>query len=285
MLYIHCLEGDNIGLCECGCGNYTKPGNKFIHGHNIRLDSFQDKRKQKAFESNIGNKWNVGKKFSEEHKLKIKNSNKNKHSGSQNGMYKKKPWNKGLTGMYSEETLRNMSENQKGHVAWNVGKKLKPLSEEHKLNISNSLKGEKGPFFGQKHSDETKNKISESLKGNKLSPETITKISGKNNHSWKGGISYEPYCPKFNEKFKESIRNKFNRTCFLCGISEIDQINKQKMNGKRPYKLSIHHVNYDKTCLCENIDCEFVPLCIPCHSKTNHNRRHYEELIISKLKS
>ena len=23
-------------LCECGCGKYAKPGNRFIHGHNLR---------------------------------------------------------------------------------------------------------------------------------------------------------------------------------------------------------------------------------------------------------
>lgn len=118
--------------------------------------------------------------------------------------------------------------------------------------------------------------------------ETRKDKNGKNNGRWIGGVSFAPYCIKFNNKFKESIRNKFNRTCFLCGITENEQIKKQikkqKNNGKRTYKLAVHHVNYNKDCLCDDIKCEFVPLCINCHGKTNaNNRQYYEKLIMDKL--
>jgi uncharacterized protein (DUF983 family) len=98
-------------------------------------------------------------------------------------------------------------------------------------------------------------------------------LSGENNHGWQGGISFEPYCPKFNEAFRESIREKFGRICFLCPTTEEE-------NGT---KLSVHHVNYDKNCLCNDSDCEFVPLCMPCHLKTNFNREYWEEMIMEKL--
>lgn len=94
-----------------------------------------------------------------------------------------------------------------------------------------------------------------------------------NNASWKGGISFEPYCPKFNKPFKESVREKFGRVCFLCPTTEEE-------NGE---KLSVHHVNYNKDCLCDDSVCEFVPLCNKCHSKTNHNRDYWENMIMQKL--
>ena len=97
---------------------------------------------------------------------------------------------------------------------------------------------------------------------------------GKESSNWRGGISFEPYCPAFNEKFKEYIRDKFGRVCFLCPRTE-------KENGR---KLSVHHVNYNKNCFCEDdIDCQFVPLCSKCHSKTNHNREYWEREITTKL--
>ena len=96
---------------------------------------------------------------------------------------------------------------------------------------------------------------------------------GENCPAWKGGISFEPYCPKFNDAFKESIREKFGRVCFLCPTTEEE-------NGE---KLSVHHVNYNKDCLCGELECEFVPLCRPCHSKTGSNRHYWEKLILDRL--
>jgi len=100
-------------------------------------------------------------------------------------------------------------------------------------------------------------------------------VSGKNHPQWKGGISFEPYCHKFNEAFKELIREKFGRVCFLCPTTEAE-------NGQ---KLSVHHTNYNKDCLCDDSDCEFVPLCVRCHSKTNHNRDYWEQMIMEKLEA
>ena len=103
------------------------------------------------------------------------------------------------------------------------------------------------------------------------------------NPNWNGGSSFEPYCHKFNERFKESIREKFNRTCFLCPTTEQAQMEEMRSRRKRAFRLSIHHVDYNKDCLCDDSDCEFVPLCVPCHNKTNHNREYWEETIMDKL--
>ena len=73
-------------------------------------------------------------------------------------------WNKGITGVYSEETLKKMrvskSEEHK--------EKLRgPKSEEHKQALRENQYdkyGENNPMFGKKQSDETKRKISEKNK-------------------------------------------------------------------------------------------------------------------------
>jgi len=89
---------------------------------------------------------------------------------------------------------------------------------------------------------------------------------------WNGFVTKQKYCNLFNEKFREKIRDRFYRKCFLCNKSEIN-------NGKR---LSVHHVNYNKNCLCGSV-CEFVPLCMKCHAKTNGSRQYWEDLIMCYL--
>lgn len=101
--------------------------------------------------------------------------------------------------------------------------------------------------------------------------------------NWQGGISFEPYCPKFNEAFKESIREKFGRTCFLCPTTEQSQMEDMSSQGNRAFRLAVHHVNYNKDCLCDDTVCEFVPLCLKCHGKINYDREYWEEIIMEKL--
>ncbi|MCK4348795.1 MAG: hypothetical protein KAW47_09285 [Thermoplasmatales archaeon] len=101
-------------------------------------------------------------------------------------------------------------------------------------------------------------------------------FSGKNSPQWKGGLSFEPYCIKFDFAFKEYIRDKFGRICFLCPKTEEE-------NGKR---LSVHHVNYNKDCGCDGDEtCQFVPLCIGCNAKVNSNRKMWEKKIKDMMKN
>lgn len=101
-------------------------------------------------------------------------------------------------------------------------------------------------------------------------------LSGENSPHWKGGLSFEPYCSKFNNEFKEYIRDKFGRVCFLCPTTEAE-------NGQR---LSVHHVNYNKDCGCDDDEtCQFVPLCVGCNSKVNINRKMWEKKIKDKMQN
>jgi hypothetical protein len=49
-------------------------------------------------------------------------------------------WNKGKTGIYSEEARLRMSQNMKGRKAWNAGK---TLSEEHRQKLSLARMGKR----------------------------------------------------------------------------------------------------------------------------------------------
>jgi len=151
-----------------------------------------------------------------------------------------------------------------------------PMSEEQKQKISRANKG-------HSTSDEQRRKISEAKKGKTRGPlpkewrENIGKSligkmggsknpnygkRGKESHAWKGGISYEPYCPKFNKEFKERVRAFFNHSCVLCG---------------RDNSKDVHHVDYNKEACCDQTPPIFILLCRHCHMKTNYNREYWQE--------
>lgn len=157
--------------------------------------------------------------------------------------------------------------------------------------------------IGKKYSDETRKKVSDAVRGRKPSDETRKKISevkmnpseevrqkhsnaakrqfedpeqrrirhdariGSNHPMWKGGVSFLPYCPKFNEDFKERVRAFFGYICQFCGTPQ---------NGR---KLAVHHVNFNKDSCCDpNAPRLFIPLCHgKCHMQTNINRPFWEQ--------
>lgn len=94
---------------------------------------------------------------------------------------------------------------------------------------------------------------------------------GSKNPAWKGGITEQKYCYKFNDQFKEYIRDKFNRTCYICEKTE-DDLDR---------KLDVHHIDYNKSSICNGKEFAFVPLCHSCHAKTNGNRWYWFNLLIN----
>lgn len=119
---------------------------------------------------------------------------------------------------------------------------------------------------------EVRKKISEKLIGNKngvgeRSEDFKERYRGSNHPNWMGGISFLPYCSRFNKSLKESVRIRDNHTCQLCSTLQ---------NG---HKLSIHHIHYDK----QNCYPDLIALCIKCNSKVNFHREHYEKLFMNKL--
>ena len=170
---------------------------------------------------------------------------------------------------HSEETKQKMSEIQKGRI----------FSEEHKCKLSKAQKGRKiSKETKQKISEtlknmpeETKQKMSEAHKGIRLSDKTRKRMSatfqGISYDEWESFACDSPYCPKFNEKCRESNREKYNRKCFLTGLSELENITK---TGKQK-KLSVHHVDMDKGQGCDGKRWKLVPICIAWHGRIHND--------------
>lgn len=121
--------------------------------------------------------------------------------------------------------------------------------------------GEDNPFYGKHHTEETKQKI------------RFTHL-GENNPNWIDGRSFEPYSFEFNRQLKELIRRRDGYKCQLCGMPEIENIE----------KLSIHHIDYNKE---NNLPDNLITLCKSCNTKVNFNRdsweEYFEEIILEKL--
>jgi hypothetical protein len=94
--------------------------------------------------------------------------------------------------------------------------------------------------------------------------------SGSKSPSWKGGISFEPYCPLFNKNLKMRVREFFDNQCVICSRSKEENDNKN---------LSVHHVEYNKNACCDGKRVHFAALCGKCHSKTNHDRERWEAML------
>lgn len=192
-----------------------------------------------------------GRKLSEEHKRRAAEGLKKRHAVDPT--IRKKISDR-LTGMVrSDETRKRISDAKKGCV----------YSDERNRRVSAALKG-------RKLSDEQRMK----RMGRRPSDETRRKLSGENNHCWKGGISFEPYCVKFNKEFKERVRSFFGRKCVVCGMGEADL----------GYSVFVHHVNYDKGVCCNNNIPLFVTLCNTCHGRTNKNREQWEETFTALIR-
>jgi len=83
------------------------------------------------------------------------------------------------------------------------------------------------------------------------------------NPNWKGGKSFELYTSLFNKQLKERVRVRDNFKCQICGIPELELIE----------RLHAHHIDYNKkNCELNNL----VSLCRSCHTKTNFNREKWE---------
>lgn len=159
-------------------------------------------------------------------------------TGERNHMYGKHP---------SEETLNKMRITQAGERHHNYGKHP---SKETLAKMCEAQAGERHYNYGRHHSAITKRKISVAL-------------SGPNNPSWRGGVSFLPYPVEWSNHLRETIRKRDNYTCALCGKVQITP------------RHDVHHINYKKEDLRpENL----ITLCANCHRKTNGDRKYWKNL-------
>lgn len=165
-----------------------------------------------------------------------------------------------------------------------VGNKGKPKSEDHRKKISDMVRNPSAETRAKMRASHTgvplsethrKNLIAATVGKHIISPEACMRMSvarkGSLNPQWKGGISFEPYCQKFNNEFKERVRSFFNHACVECGQTQTT------------YQLHVHHVNFNKQSCCDNTQPLFVTLCHSCHSRTNHNRAFWEYWFVEMI--
>ena len=191
------------------------------------------------------------------------------------------PWNKGKTGIYSEETKGKMRIAKLGHIAWNEGI---PCTEERKEKIREANKEKhyspetefkKGEIAWNKNLtkevDERVRNISKSLKGNHNS--RGTEFGKDSEHwNWQGGIT--PLAGRIRNCFKcrqwkSDVFTRDDFTCQDCG---------DNISGN----LETHHIKsfssilqkYEITTLEQALECEElwdinngITLCEECHKK------------------
>lgn len=200
------------------------------------------------------------------------------------------------------EYRKRMSEVHTGkHLSSETRSKLSAVktgikkSPEHKQKIGDAQKGPKNHMFGRHRTEDERRRISAGLKGFKRDEESRKKIAaakiGENNPAfgkfgpescnWKGGLSFEPYCEKFNFACKERVRDDFGRKCLNCGLPETEN----KTTTDKVIRLSVHHVRYDKGEGCNGSDFFLAPLCIKCHSMTTAGDREYWEKLLTEKRS
>ncbi len=80
-------------------------------------------------------------------------------------------------------------------------------------------------------------------------------VRGENNGMWAGGIGTF-YPPEFNEKLRETVRDRDDRQCKMCQIKE-DSLCR---------KLDVHHIDYNRD---NNNPDNLIALCHSCHAKTS----------------
>jgi 5-methylcytosine-specific restriction endonuclease McrA len=91
--------------------------------------------------------------------------------------------------------------------------------------------------------------------------------TGKRNHQWRGGKSFEPYTPDFNNSLKQIIRTRDKNKCKICGVP-----------SEECYQMDVHHIDYNKK---NSLASNLVLLCQSCHSKTTSNRGKWYEYFTS----
>lgn len=165
---------------------------------------------------------------------------------------------------HTAESLAKMSDSQK---------KRPPVTEEtrkkmHDAKIGKSLPAEtcakmSASRTGVKRkpmTQSTKDKMSEIRTGTHPSFEArwhhSATLQGIPYDEWEGFAKDQPYCPRFNEACRESNREKYDRCCFLSGMTEEE-------NGK---KLSVHHIDMNKNQGCDGHAWKLVPLAAKLHN-------------------
>jgi len=197
-----------------------------------------------------GTPWNTGLTKETDERLR-KSSETNKSKGNFEERYGIERAKK-VRGMMSESHKGMIFSNERNEKLSNI------VTEEYRTGKRQKLCKEKNHFYGKNHLEKTRKKMSAKQQGIPL-------------EEWEKFISFEPYTPDFNERFKKSIRARDNYCCVICN----------KPQEELGYKLHVHHVDYDKK---NSFPQNAVSLCRNNHMETNTNRKSWKTFFQSLLK-
>ena len=182
----------------------------------------------------IISKSSLGRKHTEEYKIR------------QSLMAKQRGFGKWMTGKKRpQEVIDKIIKNHRRHQTL-----------ETRAKISAIHKGKPSWKKGTKLSEETRKRMSLAR---------IGKYGGDKSPGWRGGKSFESYGLEFNNSLREQIRIRDNLRCQEC-FRHQDEL---RTETNRPYKLNVHHIDYDKK---NNNQNNLISLCRNCHMQTNFNR-------------
>lgn len=200
-------------------------------------------------------------------------------------------WKKKYKEGYISPALGNKFSLGRGQSAETKRKLSKIMIESYKQGIKRGFQEGNKINIGHKHTEESRQKMSETrkrlFKEEKLIPSPscfqkghkpleITRIkqSAKKQEipleKWEKFTSREPYDQKFEINFKRAIRKRDNQICMNCG----------KHREQLTRALDIHHIDYNKEL---SIPENCISLCRSCHILTNGNRPHWMKFFQSLL--
>lgn len=123
----------------------------------------------------------------------------------------------------------HMSSHHKGRKPWNKGVLG---TDEFRKKMSEVTAGEKNPFYGKHHSDETKRKISEANTGRSPSEETRRKMGKAHKGKLLSSACRQLLSEKAKERYRDPSKNPvYNRPWYNNGSQEAHFIEGQQPDG------------------------------------------------------
>lgn len=241
-------------------------------------------------------------------------------------MIKRVPWNKGLT----KETDKRVAKYAETKTGVPMAKETKEIlrqqrlgtihSEETKHKISESLTGEKNPFYGKKHTEKTKRIIGKKNSGkyedrfgkeksNEIKSKLSDALKGENNPFYGKKLSKEHIEKRTTTVIERGSYKGKNNPMYGKGYLIAGENNGSWNGGSSfgNYGLEwtdelrthirkrdkfvcqvcgkngyiVHHIDYIKE---NNKETNLITTCNSCHGKTNFNKEYWQPLFEEKIK-
>jgi len=148
-------------------------------------------------------------------------------------------------------------------VGWNKGQPLPEQQRQYLSEIAKQRTGPDSPRYGAQLSNETKQKISESLKG---------RFRGPDNPQWNGGTSNERHKWYSRYEYKDWRDAVFERDGYTC----------QMCNKPSSGDIEAHHIYPWRDYPSKRFDSDNgITLCQGCHRSIKGNELEYVECFLS----